>query len=238
MRRRIVLVIHDYDSFGDRASQHLAARGLSLEWVCPAQGDTLPAPNTDFDAAIVYGGVQSANRHAAPDYVRREIDWAAEWVETQRPYLGLCLGGQILARALGAEVGPHPQGQREYGFVPVFPTEAGRDLMPEPMHVYSAHNEGFECPPGSELLLRGEVFPHHAFRYGSNAYAFQFHPECTPGLMRQWMRFSAGRPLKPGQHNAQRQIEDSLSFDTQMGAWFERFLERWLDGTPDGPSTG
>ena len=230
MRRRVVLVIHDYESFGDRASQHLAGRGANLEWVCPAEGDTLPAVDAGFDAAIVYGGVQSANRHAALDYVRREIDWVTDWVETGRPYLGLCLGGQILARALGAEVGPHPQGWREYGFVQVFPTEAGRELMPEPMHVYAAHNEGFECPPKTELLLRGQVFSHHAFRYRDNAYGFQFHPECTPALMRHWMVLGGGRPLEPGQHNVRRQIEDSARFDTPMGAWFERFLDRWLDG--------
>ena len=230
MRRRAVLVIHDYESFGDRASQHLAAHGTNLEWVCPAEGDTLPSVTAGFDAAIVYGGVQSANRDAALDYVRREIDWTVDWVETGRPYLGLCLGGQILARALGAEVGPHPRGQHEYGFVHVHPTEAGREFMPEPMHVYSAHNEGFECPPGTELLLRGEVFPHHAFRYRENAYAFQFHPECTPALMRHWMALGEGRPLKPGQHNARRQIEDSARYDAPMGAWFKRFLDRWLDG--------
>ena len=230
MRRRVVLVIHDHESFGDRASQHLAARGSSLEWVCPADGEPLPPAGAGFDAAIVYGGVQSANRDAAPDYVRREIDWTADWVETGRPYLGLCLGGQILARALGAEVGPHPGGQHEYGFVQVTPTAAGRELMPRPMHVYSAHNEGFECPPGTELLLRGEVFPHHAFRYRDRAYGLQFHPECTPALMRHWMAFDAGRPLKPGQHNARRQIEDSARYDAPMGAWFEGFLDRWLDG--------
>ena len=230
MRRRIALVIHDYESFGDRASQYLAGRGASLEWICPAEGDALPAVDTGFDAAIVYGGVQSANRDAALDYVRREIDWVTDWVETGRPYLGLCLGGQILARALGAQVGPHPRGQHEYGFVEVFPTESGRNLMPESMHVYAAHSEGFEYPSGSELLLRGEVFPHHAFRYRHNAYAFQFHPECTPTLMRHWMALGAGRPLKPGQHNARRQIENSARFDAPMGAWFEHFLDRWLDG--------
>ena len=230
MPRRVVLVIHDHECFGDRASLHLAARGTSLEWVCPAEGDPLPAMDAGFDAAIVYGGVQSANRHAAPDYVRREIDWTAEWVAAKRPYLGLCLGGQILARALGAEVGPHPQGLHEQGFVPVFPTPAGRGLMPEPIHVYSAHEEGFECPPGAELLLSGLVFPHHAFRYGDDAYALQFHPECTPALMRHWLAFSKDRPLKPGQHAHRRQIEDSARFDAPMGAWFERFLDRWLAG--------
>ena len=197
----------------------------------PGRGGSTPPADAGYDAAIVYGGVQSANRDTALDYVRREIDWTADWVETGRPYLGLCLGGQILARALGAEVGPHPQGQHEYGFVQVYPTEAGRDFMPAPMHVYSAHNEGFECPPGTELLLRGEVFPHHAFRYRDNAYAFQFHPECTPALMRHWMVLGEGRPLKPGQHNARRQLEDSARYDAPMGAWFERFLDRWLDGT-------
>lgn len=230
MRRRVVLVTHDHECYGDRASLHLASLGVSLEWRCPADGDALPPVDEGFDAAIVYGGVQSASAGGAPDYVLREIDWAADWVASGRPYLGLCLGGQILARALGAEVGPHPEGRHEHGFVRVSPTRAGRAVMPEPMYVYAAHNEGFECPPGAELLLRGVVFPHHAFRYGERAYALQFHPECTPALMRHWLSLDADEALKPGQHDRQRQIADSACFDAPMGAWFERFLNQWLGG--------
>ena len=230
MRPRVVLVTHDHEGYGDRASLYLASRGVSVEWRCPADGDALPAAGGGFDAAIVYGGVQSASAGGAPDYVVREIDWTADWVAAKRPFLGLCLGGQILARALGAEVGPHPQGWHEYGFVRVFPTRTGRAVMPEPMYVYAAHNEGFDCPPGAELLLRGLVFPHHAFRYGESAYGLQFHPECTPALMRHWLSLDSGETPKPGQHDKPRQIADSVHFDAPMGAWFERFLDRWLDG--------
>ena len=227
MPRSVILVEHDAESRGDRVSAYFENAGADVHRICPAHGDALPAPDDGYDAAVVFGGVQSANDDT--EYMHREIEWVARWVDTGRPFLGLCLGGQILARALGARVGPHPDGLCEYGFVEVRPTSSGIAVMARPMHVYAAHREGFEPPEDAELLFTGSRFPNQGFRYRDNAYGLQFHPECTPELMRHWMAFAPSELEKPGAHDRQRQEADSARYDPPMGEWFERFLGRWTN---------
>ena len=106
MKRRILLVVHDDGPKDDRASGFLAEAGHALEWTCPADGEALPPAADGFDAAIVYGGVQSANSHDENDYIRHELDWIGEWVAREKPYLGLCLGAQLLAHSLGGKSKP------------------------------------------------------------------------------------------------------------------------------------
>jgi GMP synthase (glutamine-hydrolysing) len=93
------------------------------------------------------------------DFIRREIDWLAVPLKEQRPFLGICLGAQMLARHLGAKVGPHPQGRAEVGYYPIRPTEAGRRICSHwPDHVYQWHREGSELPAGTEQLAEGDDF--------------------------------------------------------------------------------
>jgi GMP synthase (glutamine-hydrolysing) len=223
MKRHILCVVHDDGPKDDRASGFLAEAGHEIDWVCPADGEALPPVADGFDAAIVYGGVQSANSHDENDYIRRELDWIGEWVARDKPYLGLCLGAQLLAHSLGGKVGAHPEGLHERGFVEIHPTEAGRAVLDRPLHVYGAHHEGFELPQGGELLFTGGTYPRQGFRFG-----LQFHPECTPTMMVRWLDLDEDRLKKPGVHSRERQMADSTRYDEPMADWFTAFLDRWV----------
>ncbi len=231
MKRRVILVAHDDGPRDDRASAYLVRRGVEVEWTCPAEGEALPEPNGAFDGAIVYGGVQSANAGDELAYIRDELAWIERWAAAGKSFLGLCLGAQLLAHSLGARVAHHPDGLHERGFVEIHPTAAGQAVLEQPLHVYGAHNEGFDVPAGAELLFAGTTYPHQGFRYGRNAYAFQFHPECTPEMMVRWMDLDASKLNHPGVHPRARQIADSERYDGPMADWFEDFLDGWLDGT-------
>jgi GMP synthase (glutamine-hydrolysing) len=228
MKRRILCVVHDDGPKDDRASGFLAAAGHEIAWACPAEGEVLPPVTDGFDAAIVYGGIQSANDHEKHDYIRRELEWIGDWVALAKPYLGLCLGSQLLARSQGGKVGPHPEGLHERGFVEIHPTEAGAALLDRPLHVYQAHYEGFDVPEGGELLFAGGTYPHQGVRFGRNAFGFQFHPECTPTMMVRWMDLDGDKLMKPGVHSRERQMADSARYDAPMAAWFTAFLDRWI----------
>ena len=157
--------------------------------------------------------------------MRAEMAWIRRWALDERPYLGLCLGAQLLAAALGGRVAPHPRGVHEIGFFPVRPTAAGAGVLPDPLHVYQWHNEGFGIPDGAELLAEGDVFPNQAFRYGSRAFGLQFHPEATGPMRREWLAASPHVLSAPGAHDPHRQARDARRFDRPMAAWLTGFID-------------
>ncbi len=229
MTRKVLLIDHPVGKRDDRASRMLSERGFEIHWVSPGRGDSLPDPQSaDFAAAVVYGGPESANDGENAPYIAEEIDWVGRWVAAEKPYLGICLGAQILARSLGAEVAGHPQGTHEIGYVEIRPAPAADGFMSDPMHVYQWHKEGFELPGGAELLATGAVFPNQAYRLGDRIYGIQFHPEVTPEISRRWIQDAAHRLAEPGAHPAERQVADSAQHDQPLEDWFGGFLDGWL----------
>jgi len=216
----------------DRAHKMLKARGLEIEWCSPALGDALPDPaGEDYDAVVVYGGSQSAN-DGGPEraYIPDEIEWIRRWIALEKPYLGFCLGAQLLAKAGGGAVTPHRDGLHEIGFVPV-KNSGAVSFLPEDLQVYHWHVEGFELPPGGELLLRGEVFPNQAFRFCDKIYGLQFHPEVTLEQMGVWIEEAGHMLSKPGAHDPERQFRDAERHNAPLGEWLDGFLTRWLSAS-------
>ena len=235
MSHRIILIDHPSGNHrDDRLSALLARRGYDLCWICPGNGDPLPGPSDDYLAAVVYGGPESANDDRTHDYIAQEIQWVGDWVKAGKPYLGICLGGQILARALGAAVRPHPDSLHEIGYRPVMETDAGAGFLNGVSHVYHWHKEGFELADGVEPLARGDTFANQAFRYGAQkdakVFGLQFHPEVTPAIMARWIS-EAGESLEmDGADSAARQQEDADAYDRPLWEWLRRFLSDWLEG--------
>lgn len=230
MSKTIILIDHKVGRRDDRASALLAAWGHRLQWVRPANGDALPDPRGEGDAVVVYGGAESANDDdELSPYISTELAWIEDWMATDKPYLGFCLGGQMLARVLGGTVTPHPDAHYEIGYVPIRPTEAANGFLGALEHVYHWHKEGFSVPAGATLLATGSVFPHQAFRYGAHAYGLQFHPEVTKGVMARWLEEAGFMLQNSNAHPRERQLADAERFDPPMAKWLERFLRDWLD---------
>src|SRR5450755_1652447 len=161
--RPVLIVLHQETSTPGRVGNALRALGHTLDIRRPRFGDLLPETLDHHAGAVIFGGPMSAND--TDDFVKREIDWIEVPLREQRPFLGICLGAQMLAKQLGAPVAPHPQGQTQIGYYPIRPTEAGHTVCPNwPDHVYHWHREGFLLPAGAELLAEGDDFPVQAFQ--------------------------------------------------------------------------
>ena len=129
MPQPVLLILHQEHSSPGRVGQVLARLGYPLDVRRPRFGDPLPESLVVLVCAVIFGGPQSANDTA--EIIKRETDWIGVPLRDDKPYLGICLGGQMMARHLGAQVTPHPQGHAEIGYYPIRPTAAGRHLCAE-----------------------------------------------------------------------------------------------------------
>jgi GMP synthase (glutamine-hydrolysing) len=225
--RTVLLVTHS-EWREARIAPMLQAKGYAVERRCPARGCSMPEDVDAYAGAIVLGGAQSANDGPTTPYIAREIDWIGDYVAGGGRYLGICLGGQLLARAFGARVDRHPDGANEIGYYPLRPTALGRAFFPEELYVYHWHQEGFELPHGAELLATGEAFPNQAFRLGHRAYGLQFHPEVRPADARAWMEDVCDSLQRPGAQSREQQESGFARHDPPLEAWLDGFLDHWL----------
>ena len=212
----------------------LRAQGCELDCRRPRFGDPLPKTLRGHAGVIVFGGPMSVNDEDA--WLRSEIDWIRVPLKEGKPFLGICLGAQMLARHLGRRVCPHPQGRVEVGYYPIQPTEHGHRICEcqFPGHVYQWHREGFGLPRGSILLAKGQDFEVQAFSYGGNAYGLQFHPEVTFTIMCRWSLLTRERMTEPGARPRHRHIEGWLRHDRAIARWSHAFLRQWLSGGQAG----
>ncbi len=226
----VLIVLHQETSTPGRVGNALQALGYALDIRRPRFGDALPETLDGHAGAVIFGGPMSAND--SDDFIRREIDWIAVPLGEQRPFLGICLGAQMLAKQLGARVAPHPQGRAEIGYYPIRPTPAGLRLCRHwPDHVYHWHREGFELPCGAELLAEGGDFPMQAFQLG-HAFGFQFHPDVTYAMMHRWTTRGDERLALPGACPRHEHFAGRAIHDVAERAWLKQFLDGWLTRIP------
>ena len=235
----ILIVLHQEHSTPGRVGRLLERQGVQLDIRRPAGGDPLPHSMRDHAGAIIFGGPQSANDDF--DYIRQEIDWIGVPLAEEKPFLGICLGAQMMARHLGAKVYTHPQGMAEIGYYPIRPTAAGRALCGcFPETVYQWHREGFEAPYGCDLLAEGETFGVQAMACGDHAFGLQFHPEVTYAMMCRWTVRAHARMQLPNAQVRDQHLAGWFQHDRAVAQWLDKFLARWRQGatTRDGKPEG
>jgi len=220
----ILVVMHRRESQPGAVGQVLRGRGHALDIRRPRFGDPLPASLKGYAGAIVFGGPMSAND--PDDYIAREIDWIGVPLSEGKPFLGICLGAQMLAKHLGAAVAPHPTGHFEAGWEPIHAHDD--TLGPWPSHVYHWHCEGFSLCRDAVRLAAGEVFENQAFRFGRAAYGLQFHPEITLAMIHSWTARSGAKLLHPGAQKAAHHVDAHALHGAKLRAWTAHFLDAWL----------
>ncbi len=227
---RVVCVVHDHWSNTGRIGRVVSKKGFEEVRCCVKEGDLLPDDFHDIAGAVIFGGPMSANDDGELDFIAAELRWIDRVLESGIPFLGVCLGAQMLARCLGATVKPHDDGWHEIGFTEVVPTEAGRPLLHDVRHFYQWHREGFDLPAGCELLATSarEYFPNQMFSSGSTVYGVQFHPECTIDIITSWMKEASDRLEERGAQQPEEQFANAEKYDHLVEAWLPGFVDAWL----------
>jgi GMP synthase (glutamine-hydrolysing) len=163
-----------------------ACGALAVSRVAPLAGEQLPG-HGEVSGVVAMGGPMNVDQVERHPGLAAEREWLAEAARIGMPVLGVCLGAQLLARALGAEVGPG-EGP-EIGFAPVDvhdPADPIVGALAPRTTVLHWHGDVFELPDGAQSLASSAQTEHQAFRAG-NAWGLLFHAEADAALVASWL---------------------------------------------------
>ncbi len=230
--KKILFIFHKPTTNPGPVGKILKQQGYELDIRVPSEGSQLPATMEDHEAAISFGGSMSANDSETLPFIRAELDWIPVCLSSGKPFLGICLGAQLLAQSLGAKVAFHPEAQVEIGYHPIIPTVAGSQYFESQLSFYHWNSEGFELPSDAVKIASGERFENQAFRYGENVYGVQFHPEMSRSVLQEWAAttdLETERKLKlPGAQSWEEQIDKHSEYAPVVEKWLYRFFSLWL----------
>jgi len=223
------------------AIQHVSFEDLgSFNEVLQAQhGEihSLEAPLIDFstldplapDLLVVLGGPIGAYEENAYPFLLPELALLRQRLAAKRPTLGICLGAQLMARALGARV--YPAGVKEIGWTALTLTEAGERSCLAALNggpVLHWHGDTFDLPEGATLLASTAVCAHQAFSVGDYALGLQFHPETTASSLERWFVGHAHEIAHTPAINVPQLRTETARYAADLSTRGSQMLTRWL----------
>jgi GMP synthase (glutamine-hydrolysing) len=188
------------------------------------------------DLVVVLGGPIGAYEEEAYPTLKHELNLLETRLVAKRPTIGICLGAQLMARALGARV--YPSGSKEIGWAPITLSPEGREsafrhLGQNDTAVLHWHGDTFDLPEGATLLASTELCRNQAYAWGANALGFQFHPEATAARLEQWFIGHAceiaGAQLSVAALRADTE-RHAASLEIRAGKCFDEWLNSLASG--------
>jgi GMP synthase (glutamine-hydrolysing) len=226
-KKPVLVVLHQRHSNPGHVGHWFRRNGYTLDVRRHCYDDPLPETLANHCGAVIFGGPQSAND--CDGFIKREIDWIGVALKEKKPFLGICLGAQMLAHHLGAGVDYCRHGCVEIGYHPVRPHNGSAVLDDLPGHVYQWHREGFKVPRGGHLLAVSDgPFPNQAIAFGPTAVGIQFHPEITYMQVNRWSGANPIRLLLKGARPREEHLSAHLTYAPSVRSWLDRFLQRWV----------
>jgi len=191
MKGKILIVKHVGNEGPGLVGTYFESQGWPMELVDFSNGDMLPGSLEGIAAVVALGGTMSVYEEERCPFLKKEDDFITRLIVEDIPFLGICLGAQLLAKA--CQAGVFKANAEEIGWHTVNVTDEGKQDtlfygLPRSLRVFQWHSDTFEVPEGGSLLVRGKTCKNQAFRVGNCAYGLQFHIEATPDMVNEWMK--------------------------------------------------
>lgn len=188
----LTLIQNDQDVPSGKFLEWLREYKLPIRIIKSYSGEDFPSLSKT-SALIVLGGAMGVHDSSRFPYLLAVRSYIRQAVIQEVPLLGICLGGQLLADALGAPVHSQRNGELGIHSIEVLPPGASDPLfheLPEIFTTFQWHNDSFEIPEGAVCLASSANCAQQAFRYGVRQYGLQFHPEVTRDIVTSWIESS------------------------------------------------
>ncbi len=188
------------------------------------QPDALPEMS-NYHGLVVLGGPMNCDQSARYPHLDTEVQIIQQAIETGKPVLGICLGSQLVARALGAKVRKNPV--KEIGWYDLYPTAAGEQdsvfrNFGQQQKIFQWHGDSFDIPEHAVRLASSPDCANQAFRYGDNVYGLQFHLEVDEPLIDRWLHAPVNVRELEGLGGAERRVAQ-IKADT--GRYIQHSME-------------
>lgn len=223
-----------FEDLGSLA-EPLAAADYTIQYVDAPVADFDAVARRQWDLMIVLGGPISSNDTGHFPFLVSELRLIEARLKEEAPILGICLGSQLIARALGAQV--RRAAQTEIGWQTLSFTDSGQRSVLRHLSspVFHWHGETFEIPSGATHLASTPLCRNQAFSVGRNTLAIQCHPEVTARALEQWYVGNVGELQELGLSPAVLR-EQAHQHGAQMAREAKLFFDEWLAGLLPGKS--
>ncbi len=193
-----------------------------------SSGDKVPKLEKDFQVVVCLGGPMNVYEEEKYRFLKEEDILLKRIAEDNVPFLGICLGAQLIAKATGAGVTKNPE--KEIGWYKIVLTDNGLkdDLfkdLPEVFKVFQWHGDTFGIPQGGKRLAFSELCQNQALKYGRNIYGIQFHVEVTKDMISQWLDAYTGEleSVRGIVSDKKKMLEDYATLEKDYMKQAERF---------------
>jgi GMP synthase (glutamine-hydrolysing) len=208
----------------------LLAKGFQLQYLEAGRDDLSSFDALEPSLLVLLGGPIGAYEEDLYPFLIDEIHLAERRLRSGQPLFGICLGAQVMARALGARV--YPGRAKEIGWTSLTLTEAGRSgptshLSPERTSMLHWHGDTFDLPPGATLLASTPLTKNQVYAWGDGALAFQCHPEIRAEFIERWLVGHACELAQAG-IGPQGMREETAKFGPALEVHGRKCFEQWL----------
>ena len=228
----MILIVKHIDIEGPGTlGDFLKSQGEPFRIVELGAGEPLPADPKAFKAVVVLGGPMNVDEENIYPFLKPENEFIQKVLKAGIPFLGICLGSQLLAKAAGAKVIKSPV--KEIGWYQIRLTDQGKkdplfNGFREDDPIYHWHGDMFQIPSNGQLLASAQGCPHQALKVGKNAYGLQFHVEVTDKSIKEWCDEYCANDLPGRLDHAQSMMDDYWKYKKVFDAQAQRLYQNFI----------